>query len=205
MNLTTPCHVFIEQQCFFKGTAIEAGLFVNKHIMAGESRGILVFNDQTGKLLDFDFSRGKNGMIEALAANPELAAKTSLIEKQDGEPVQVARSRGRPKLGVVSKEVTLLPRHWEWLNAQPAGTSATLRRLVEQARKSGQGKTRQEQAIEAAYQVMYALGGNLAHFEEASRALFANDQEEFAGLIHDWPLDIKSYLMYLAFDQPELE
>ncbi len=82
---------------------------------------------------------------------------------------------GRPKLGVVGREVTLLPRHWDWLSAQPGGASVTLRKLVEAARKQGQGEQKIRQTQDVAYRFMYAIAGDLPGFEEAARALYAWD------------------------------
>ncbi|MFY0534142.1 DUF2239 family protein [Nannocystis pusilla] len=47
---------------------------------------------------------------------------------------------GRPKLGVVSREVSLLPRHWEWLERQPSGSR---RRCADSSRRrSGATRTK---------------------------------------------------------------
>lgn len=202
--LSTPCTAFRGYQKVVSGPAVESGLFILNQLMAGQQDSILCFNDETGRLFDFDFSKGKKGLIDDLLQRqqagvqpvqadvlPELA---SLEEDEEATP----RGRGRPKLGVVSKEVTLLPRHWEWLNAQPAGASATLRKLVEQARKAAHSKSRQEQAVDAAYHFMHAIAGDLPHFEEASRALFAYDLQKLQGLIEEWPADVQSYLLDLA-------
>ena len=116
------------------------------------------------------------------------------------EPAPVARSAGRPKLGVVAREVTLLPRHWEWLNSQPGGASVALRKLVEQARKANETPDRIRQSREAAYRFMNALAGNLPHFEEALRALFGGNQRGFDQLIHTWPPDIRDYALKLALE-----
>ena len=93
----------------------------------------------------------------------------------DGTP----RGRGRPKLGVVAREVTLLPRHWDWLNSQSGGASVALRKLVEAARLAGDDKDRTRHAQEAAYRFMTALAGNLPGYEEATRALYAADPARF--------------------------
>jgi uncharacterized protein len=109
------------------------------------------------------------------------------------------RGRGRPRLGVVAREVTLLPRHWEWLNAQPGGASVALRKLVEQARRSNGDAERQRAARDAAYHFMSAMAGNLPGFEEASRAMFAGDQSKFTRLIATWPADISDHVVKLAY------
>ena len=109
------------------------------------------------------------------------------------------RGRGRPRLGVVAREVTLLPRHWEWLGAQPGGASVALRKLVEAARRSSGDLDRSRAARDAAYHFMSAMAGNLPGFEEASRALFADDRRQFVALIAGWPGDIRDHIVKLAF------
>ena len=108
------------------------------------------------------------------------------------------RGRGRPKLGVVAREVTLLPRHWEWLNAQPGGASVALRKLVEQARRANGDADRQRAARDAAYHFMSAIAGNLPNFEEAARALFADDRRTLVERIAAWPADIRDHVIKLA-------
>ena len=98
--------------------------------------------------------------------------------------------RGRPKLGVVSREVTLLPRHWDWLATQPGGASAALRRMVETASKADGQPQRLRLDREAAYRFMSAMAGDRAGFEEASRALFAGDRKALAQQTASWPQDI---------------
>jgi uncharacterized protein len=140
-------------------------------VTQGGSHGpICVFDDATGEAIDVE-----------RAAEPE-----------------VRRQPGRPKLGVVAREVTLLPRHWEWLASQPGGASVALRKLVEHARKSNEGADRIRQAREAAYRVMSALTGNEPNFEEALRALFAGDKARFAAMVADWPEDAREYCHKIA-------
>lgn len=141
---------------------------------------ILVFDDRTGLILDLDWR-------EAVSASVETA--------RDAEP----RGRGRPKLGVVAREVTLLPRHWEWLAAQPGGASPALRRLIDEARRGERGQTQTRLAQEAAYRFMTALGGDMPGYEEALRALFAGDEARFAALIASWPVDMRTYAQELAW------
>ena len=122
-------------------------------------------------------------------------SRRRLRTPRTGEP----RGRGRPKLGVVAREVTLLPRHWDWLAAQPGGASVALRKLVDEARRASGDKDRSAQARDAAYHFMSAMAGNLPQFEEASRALFADDRRRFTGLIADWPADIRDHIVKLAY------
>ena len=144
---------------------------------------VLVFDDATGQQLDLD-TRG-------------TAAE---IQGRYGEaPTVEVRGRGRPKLGVVAKEVTLLPRHWDWLNAQPGGASVALRKLVDEARRASGDRDRIRNAQEATYRFLSAVGGNLPGFEEATRALFAYDRRRFGELIAAWPEDVRDYAVRLAF------
>jgi len=142
----------------------------------------LVFDDATGRVVDLDL----RGSVEEVEARVSVAGDTP-------KP-----TRGRPKLGVTAREVTLLPRHWEWLAAQPGGASAALRRLVDQARRETVAAETARVAQEAAYRVMTTLAGNLAGYEEAVRALFANDRAHLTSLISDWPSDIADYVDELA-------
>lgn len=148
---------------------------------------ILVFDDATGRPIDLDL-RGSHRDIVARLPQPAAA---------DTAPPE-ARGRGRPKLGVVAREVTLLPRHWEWLNARPGGASVALRKLVEDARRASSDKDRINAARDAAYHFMSAMAGDRPGFEEASRALFAHDSVRFADLIGAWPADIGGHIMRLA-------
>src|SRR6202000_600087 len=98
-----------------------------------------------------------------------------------------ARGRGRPKLGVEAREVTLLPRHWEWLSTQRPGASATLRRLVEDARRADPGASGMREGKEAPYRFITAMAGDALGYEEAVRALFANDGARFEAESTPWP------------------
>ena len=152
---------------------------------------IIIFNDATGRSLDLDLRGTDDEIVARLPPAPASAAP----ETPSNEP----RGRGRPKLGVVAREVTLLPRHWEWLGAQPGGASVALRKLVDEARRAGGDRDRSRAARDAAYHFMSVMAGNLANFEEASRALFAHDRRRFAGLIADWPADIRDHIVKLAY------
>ena len=105
---------------------------------------------------------------------------------------------GRPKLGMVAHEVTLLPRHWDWLNDQPGGASVTLRKLVEEARHAGEGKDRIRRSRESAYRFISAMAGNLPNFEEATRALFAGNATGFEEYVSGWPVGVRDLAWKLA-------
>ena len=155
------------------------------------SEPIAIFSDATGRAIDLDL----RGSVDEMLA--WLAASTKKAEEQ--APSNEPRGRGRPKLGVVAREVTLLPRHWEWLNAQPGGASVALRKLVDEARRANGDRDRQRAARDAAYHFMSAMAGNLTNFEEASRALFADDRPRFLALIASWPPDIREHVVKLAY------
>jgi hypothetical protein len=156
------------------------------------SEPITIFSDATGRATDLDL-RGSDE--EILARLPQAEAANAAPDQTANEP----RGRGRPKLGVVAREVTLLPRHWEWLNAQPGGASVALRKLVEAARRAGADTDRSRAARDAAYHFMAALAGNLPGFEEACRALFGGEFEKFVRTIAAWPDDIRDHSIRLAY------
>jgi hypothetical protein len=99
---------------------------------------------------------------------------------------------------VVAREVTLLPRHWEWLAQQSGGASVALRRLVDEARRSGEGRDSMRQAQEAGYRFMSVMAGNKPHYEDAIRALFAGDAARFEKSIAEWPADVRRHASRLA-------
>jgi hypothetical protein len=149
----------------------------------GESASILILDDETCRVVEVDF-RG--------TAEDVLARLSEPADKPE------SRGPGRPRLGVIAREVTLLPRHWDWLNAQPGGASVALRKLVEEARRSNESNDRTRQAQETLYRFMSTLAGDEAGFEEASRALFAGDRTLFTALIQLWPKDLRAYAEKLA-------
>ena len=154
---------------------------------AAEDVMFLVFDDTTGRAIDIDIRGTIPDVITSLPPMP-------LSEETPSEP----RGRGRPRLGVVAREVTLLPRHWDWLGSQPGGASVALRKLVDEARRVRGDRDRIRGAQEAAYRFMSAMAGNLPGFEEAARALFAYDSPRFVDLIAAWPEDLREHAVKLA-------
>jgi hypothetical protein len=151
-------------------------LRTKEQLDGGETETVLTFDDTTGQQVDFDF-RG----------TPDQVLERAM-------PAPVSGGRGRPKLGVVSREVTLLPRHWEWLEQQPNGISAALRRLVDEARKREPALERARRVRDATSRFMWSMAGNLPDFEEATRALFDGDHGRLRSLIHGWPEDIRNHV-----------
>jgi len=152
---------------------------------------ILIFNGRTSALIDVDF-RGSVDDVVARIPLPEPPAA------DEDTAVAAPRGPGRPKLGVVAREITLLPRHWDWLAQQKGGASVAIRKLVDEARRNNEGSDRIRLAQEAAYRFMSTMAGNRPHFEEAIRALFAGDAKRFEQLIAEWPADVRDHATRLA-------
>ncbi len=153
---------------------------------------VLIFDDATGEQIDADYSGTPAEVLRGVAARE--ARRTELPAPEAATP----RGPGRPRLGVVPREVTLLPRHWQWLASQPGGASVALRRLVDEARRSSVGRDRVRRAQEVSYRVMTALAGDLPGFEDALRALFARDGAAFDRHVATWPDDVRDYARRLA-------
>lgn len=179
MNDVRRFTAFAGERCIASADLRSMLLKTKAYLSEKADEPVLIFDDQTGRQVDFDF-RG----------TPEEVLQRANASKKRTGP-------GRPKLGVISREVTLLPRHWHWLEQQPNGISAALRRLVDNARKLAPGKEQARLAREAASNFMWAIAGNLPGFEEASRALFNKDKSSFEQLIAGWPEDVRNHLWRL--------
>ena len=153
---------------------------VKRYTDAHPMEGVIIFEDETGRQIDFDL-RGSDA---------EILARV--------EPAKPRQGPGRPSLGVVCREVSLLPRHWEWLEKQQHNASATIRRLVDEAIKNEPAVARARFAIEATDRVMWVIAGNMPGSEEASRALYARDFGRFESIVTPWPGDVARYLITMA-------
>lgn len=171
---------FVGPDLLASGTIGEALTAVKRRYDGDESTLFAIFEDQTGRQVDFDL-RGTLDEVLARAV-----------------PARSRSGPGRPKLGVIAREVSLLPRHWEWLEQQPNGASAALRRLVDQARNTEPAEQRKRLAVEAAGRFVSAMAGNLPHYEEATRALYSRNGERFEELVRDWPRDVRVHAQRLA-------
>jgi uncharacterized protein len=185
---STLCTAFIGPRRLASGPAGEVALAVKAAIERGESETILIFDDATGFGLDFDLRGSPQAVLARFTEGDEI----------NGEDEAQPRGRGRPKLGVVAREVTLLPRHWEWLNAQPSGASVALRKLVEAARKNDAVNEHRLRAQRSADRFMMATVGNLPGYEDATRALYARDKERFYAQSEAWPNDLRDHARCLA-------
>lgn len=162
---------------------------------ASKSEPIFIFNDKTGGRIEVNFDSDYTHILAmTVQTYPELNDSPEMKEA-----ATIGRQRGRPKLGVVSKEITLLPRQWEWLATQPGGASATIRRLVDEAKKLRATEDSARQKVDAAYKFLNEIGGNLPNYEESLRALFAFEKARFKEMSLSWPKDISHYALKLAF------
>lgn len=184
---TRPCTAFHGPRRIASGPLQAVVLDVKVVVDSGTVRPVLTFDDATGEVIDLD-TRGTTEEVLARLSLPDA------LEKDAEAP----RGRGRPKLGVVAREVTLLPRHWDWLNAQPGGASVALRKLVEEARQVNRGNDRRREAQESVFRFMSAMAGDEPGFEEALRALFAGNHEMFKTAIRAWPADVRDHALHSA-------
>ena len=187
MDLVATCTAFDGEQRLAAGSRSDVAVAARLRLDDRPDAAVLIFDDATGQQIDFDLS----GNRDAIVARLERASAVS--EAREG-----ARGRGRPRLGVVAREVTLLPRHWEWLAQQPGGASVALRKLVEAARRSGSVADERRSARDRTYHFMSAMAGNRAGFEAAARALFADDLATLTTLITGWPNDIREHILRLS-------
>lgn len=154
---------------------------------------ILVFDGTTSEPIELDL---RGSLDQVLSRLPIRGVEPATHDLEPEAPA--SRGPGRPKLGVVAREITLLPRHWEWLAKQPGGASVAVRKLVDEARRHREDRDRIRAAQDAAYRFMSVMAGNKPHFEDAIRALFAPDPERFAQLVAGWPKDVRAHATMLA-------
>lgn len=182
---------FDEGRRVASGSLPDVAVAVREAERGAGPRTILVFDDATGRVVDLNLD-GSAADVRVRYEEREALRRAS--GGGDGE----RRRPGRPRLGVVSREVTLLPRHWAWLAAQRGGASATLRRLVDRARRDGESGDRARAAQDATYRFLSALAGDLPGFEEAIRAVYRSDEPAFASAAGAWPDDLRAYARRLA-------
>jgi hypothetical protein len=193
------CTAFEGSRRIASGDLAQVALKTKEVIDRGEMAPVLIFDDVTSEQVEVDFRGTAEDVIRRIG---EMTDGKPPMDSPPARP-EAPRGPGRPKLGVVAREVTLLPRHWEWLNDQPGGASVALRKLVEEARRVNEGRDRERRAQEAAYKFMSTMAGNLPGFEEAIRALFAKDQGRLEEGIQGWPEDIRAHVIRLIREPAE--
>lgn len=183
---STQIIAFDGDHCIASGDIVDVAARVKQTLSARPQGQVLLFDIETSRPVEIDF-RGS------------VADVTTRL-KAELSPEPAPRGPGRPKLGVVAREVTLLPRHWEWLAAQAGGASVTLRKLIEDARRNTAARDDARERQESVHRFLSAMAGDKPHYEEVLRALYANDGTRFHALIADWPLDVRRHVERLASD-----
>ncbi len=186
------CTAFDGDRRVASGTLADVARAVKRVVERGEHGPLLVFDDGTSQPIELDL----RGTVEDVLRR----VTPSDVEQRSGaSPAPgTRRGPGRPRLGVVSREVTLLPRHWAWLAAQRGGASGALRKLVDSARRADIDGDQARRAQDATYRFGSAMAGNQPGFEEAMRALFAGDAERFDAETGKWPDDIRDHARALS-------
>ena len=177
--LPNNCIAFAGTELLARGELVEVVRAVKAALDQGSDRSIALLDAATSQPVDINFTGTEEEVLQRIPRAP-------------------GRGAGRPKLGVIPREVTLLPRHWEWLAKQPGGASVALRKLVEHASRDARDADTMREARDAAYRFMHELMGDAPGFEEASRALFAADGERFGELVAEWPEGVRTHLLALA-------
>ncbi len=177
------CVAFAGGRRIARGEIADVAVRVKAAIDGGEEGSVLCFDEHTSEPVELDL-RGTDEEIRR--------------RLDGGREPSAPRSPGRPRLGVVAREVTLLPRHWEWLSEQPGGASVALRRLVEAARRQPDPEASRRRDLESVYRFISAMAGNERGFEEAARALFGGRRARFERETASWPADVREHARWLA-------
>jgi hypothetical protein len=215
--LSTRVTAFAGDRLIAGGPLRSVALTARQVLDVDPAANLLIFDDAEQRQVEIDLRGSMAELVQRLAAAPDdatpkptpggsagattattAAAAAAAAAAAKPEAPAAPRGRGRPKLGVVAREVTLLPRHWTWLNAQPGGASVALRKLVEAARRGNGDGDRRRAGQEAVYRFMHAIAGDQPGFEAAARALFAGDLGKLEDAIADWPQDIREHATMLA-------
>ena len=190
------CIAFEGVRCLASGNLLQVARKVKEALDRGAPNSILIFDEITGEPIEVDF---RGTPADVLARLEKTIAAAWPVPAPEAEPVPAEpRGPGRPKLGVVAREVTLFPRHWEWLAGQPGGASVALRKLVEEARRANAKRDALRKAQESAQVFLSAMAGNLPDYEEATRALFAGNSDRFDEHTESWPVDIRTHARKIA-------
>ncbi len=187
MTDSPPTHLaFAGDTLLAHATLPEVALAVRRALDGGETRPVVAMDAVTAEVIDLDL-RGTDA---------EIVARLSPAPPQTPADADATRAAGpgRPRLGVVSREVSLLPRHWDWLKTQRGGASATLRRLVDEARRHSGGRDRLAAAQEAVDRYLRVMAGDRPNYEEVLRAFYAGRDEDLQRHAGGWPDDVRGQL-----------
>jgi hypothetical protein len=204
--LSHPCTAFAGFRQLASGPLLDVVLATKDALDGNPDAAGLVFDDATGRTLEFDLRGTRADVVARLSqrrtsiGEPGAAERPAATDPGEGT-IAEPRGRGRPRMGVVGREITLLPRQWEWLASQPGGASVVIRKLVDEARRTGGPAHKTRAAQEAAYRFMSTVAGNLPGYEEATRALFAGDRTRLETQVSQWPQSVRAYALRLAFSE----
>jgi uncharacterized protein len=179
---------FAGDEIIARGALPDVALKVRRALQSGEHRNVIVLESATSQVVDLDLRGSDHDIVQRLGP----AADCTTTESSNRTP-----GPGRPHLGVVSREVSLLPRHWDWLKSQRGGASAALRRLVDEARKQGRGRDEASRLQEAIDRYLRVMAGDRPNYEEVSRAFYAHRDADLRDLVAAWPADVRSHLEVL--------
>jgi len=193
MSKKPTCTAFVEKHKLASGPLPDVAGKAKKVLDAIDTVDVVIFDDATSAPVDVDY----RGTVDDVVRRHEPASR---LEKNAVPEAQreARRQRGRPKLGVVAREVTLLPRHWDWLRSQPGGASTTLRELVDAAQRAGAEEQQRRKAREAAYSFIFAMAEGAPGFETAVEALYAGDKQRFIKSSARWADDVRDHARELA-------
>lgn len=201
--LSKPCSAFSGERLLSSGTLIEVALAAHSAAGRGAAEEVMIFDDSTGAVIDLNIRGPKAKLIAQLYEQSiATAAPNENTAPQAGganDAPRATRRRGRPKLGVISREVTLMPRHWEWLASQPGGISVMLRRLVDKACQAAGHEHSASLRCDLAYRFISAVGKSQPNFNETASALRSGNRERFTQELSFWPVDMAAYAFRLAF------
>jgi hypothetical protein len=189
---------FADSQCIARGAPADVATQAKSFVDAHPQTTVFMFDAESSQRIDIDLCAPLTHVLRCI---PKPVAVQQAAEPQADAP----KTAGRPKLGVTAREVTLLPRHWDWLASQPGGASVSLRKLVEHAMRASKETDRVRLARESAYRFISAMAGDAAGFEEASRALFAGNDAGFRASIATWPAEVREHAVSLAAAATEEE
>ena len=160
--------------CIGQGELTDVALAAHRFLRTHPDQSALILQDSTCQIIDLDLS-GDEALLERKANHYPIRSQAPVPDSKDP----------------ITGEITLLPRHWQWLAEQGGNASATLRRLIDEARRDPKQKADNEcrRRQQLTYRFCQALCGDFQGYEDALRALYAADKDSFKTHISTWPAD----------------